>query len=59
MVRQARHEAINHVRGKFGLKEIGEDVKFRMEKDIQKITDQKIEEIDQVLEGKVEELETV
>ena len=59
MVRQARHEAINHVRGKFGLKEIGEDVKFRMEKDIQKITDQKIEDIDQVLEGKVEELETV
>lgn len=59
MIRQARHDAINQVRDKLDAKEIAEDEKFRLEKEIQKITDEKTDEIEKILERKVEELKKV
>ena len=59
MVRQIRHEGISNIRRRFDAKEIGEDVKFRLEKDVQKITDGIMEKIDQLLESKVAELTNV
>jgi ribosome recycling factor len=48
MVRQARHEAMERVQQAFNSKDLGEDEKYRVEEELQKITDefnQKIEEI--------------
>jgi ribosome recycling factor len=59
MIRQIRQEGMNRVRDQFAAKEIAEDQKFRMEKDIQKETDGKIEQADSLLESKVKELTTV
>lgn len=59
MVRQIRQEAMNKVRDQLAAKTIGEDVKFRHEKEIQKETDEKIERVDEILENKVKELTTI
>ncbi len=48
MVRQARHEAMERVQQAFNSKDLGEDEKYRVEEELQKITDEfnrKIEEI--------------
>lgn len=59
MIRQVRHEAINKVRAKLDAKEIAEDEKFRLEKEMQKVTDEKTEEVEKLLERKVGELKQV
>lgn len=59
MIRQIRHEVINNVRRWLAEKEIAEDEKFRLEKEIQKITDEVMEEVEGVLKRKIGELETV
>lgn len=59
MIRQIRQEAMNKVRDQATAKTIGEDQKFRFEKDIQKETDEKVEKADELLENKVTELTTV
>jgi ribosome recycling factor len=59
MIRQIRQEAVNTVRNDFSAKTITEDQKYKMEKDIQKETDDKIVRADELLENKVQELTTV
>ena len=55
-IRQVRHEAMEEIKKQFGAKEIGEDDKERFEKEIQKLTDEKIAEIDSLGKQKEEEL---
>lgn len=59
MIRQIRQDAINEVRHSAQQKEIGEDEKFRLEKEIQKITDEHMEKVESLVSAKVHELETV
>lgn len=56
MIRQIRHEAMAHLKRQFEDKEINEDDKKRLEKDIQTITDEMIAEIDVCREKKEQEL---
>lgn len=56
MVRQGRHEAMNEVKKKVGDKEISEDDEKRLEKEIQKITDEVTEQVDLMGKHKAEEL---
>lgn len=59
MVRQARHEAMNEIKKPFGNaqgKQISEDETKRLEKEIQKITDDTVAEIDAIGKKKEEEL---
>ncbi|MCR4263275.1 MAG: ribosome recycling factor [Candidatus Roizmanbacteria bacterium] len=59
MIRQARQEAMNQVKNQEQNGEISEDEKFRLEKEVQKMTDEKTKEADSILERKVNELETL
>lgn len=59
MMRQIRHEAINDIKHKFEAKEIGEDDKTRIEKEIQTITDEMMTEIEVLREKKEQELREV
>lgn len=56
MVRQVRHEVMSNLKHKFEAKEISEDDKKRLEKEIQTITDEYIAEIDALREKKEKEL---
>lgn len=55
-VRQVRHEAMEETKKKFSVKTISEDDMVRLEKEIQKITDDVILEIDSLGKRKEEEL---
>jgi ribosome recycling factor len=56
MLRQARHEVLSEVKRKFEAKEISEDDKKRLEKEIQTVTDEFMAEIDVLREKKEKEL---
>lgn len=58
-VRQVRHEAMEGIKKKFNNKEISEDDLIRFEKEVQKLTDDTIAEIDALSKRKEEELMTV
>lgn len=59
MIRQVRHEKMNEIKTAFEGKEMGEDDKFRLEQDLQKLTDEFVEKIDEIGKKKEEELMTV
>ncbi|MCJ7741033.1 ribosome recycling factor [Candidatus Microgenomates bacterium] len=59
MVRQIRHEAMNEVKRLFEAKEISEDDKKRLEKEIQTQTDEMMAEIDVMREKKEKELSEI
>lgn len=56
MVRQTRHEAMEEVKKQHNSKIIGEDDLARLEKEIQKVTDDTISQIDEMGKRKEEEL---
>ncbi len=58
-VRQVRHEAMEEIKKRFSAKEISEDDVLRIEKEVQKLTDDTITEIDAFGKRKEEELMTV
>lgn len=59
MIRQVRHEAMSHLKHKFEAKELGEDEKKYMEKEIQMYTDEFIAEIEVMRENKERELKEI
>jgi ribosome recycling factor len=59
MIRQVRHEIMSDLKKKFEAKEISEDDKKRLEKDIQTYTDEFISEIEVLREKKEKELQEV
>lgn len=59
MVRQVRHEVMNELKKKFEAKEISEDDKKRLEKEIQTLTDEMITEIEVLREKKEAELKEI
>ena len=56
MIRQLRGGAMREVRESFEKKEISEDEKFDQEKEIQEITDENIEKIEEIGNKKKQEL---
>lgn len=54
MIRQIRHEAMDHV--KKNAESLGEDEVFRLEKEVQNLTDSRIAEIDNIGKKKEEDL---
>lgn len=58
-VRQVRHEAMEEIKKQFNNKQIGEDDVLRLEKEVQKLTDDTISQIDGFGKKKEEELMTV
>jgi len=56
MVRQIRHEKMAEIKRAFEEKELGEDEKFRLEEELQKITDEFIGKINEMGEKKEAEL---
>jgi len=58
-VRQQRHEAMDDVKKSFNQKQISEDDLLRLEKEIQKLTDDTISEIDSMGKKKEEELMSI
>ena len=56
MARQIRHDAMNSVKKMFGGKEISEEEQRRLEKDIQKITDEIMAQMELLREKKEAEL---
>ncbi len=59
MIRQARHEAMNHLKKQQEAGQLTEDDRKRLEKEVQKITDQMVEQINSLLQRKEEELTTL
>lgn len=59
MVRQVRHEAMADLKRKFEAKEIGEDEKKHLEKEIQTYTDEFMAEIEVMRENKEKELKEI
>lgn len=59
MIRQIRHEAMADIRRKFLAKEMAEDKKTRLEKQIQEITDEMIAEIEVLGGHKAKELMSI
>jgi ribosome recycling factor len=59
MIRQIRHEQMIHYKKAFEAKEINEDDKFRHEEELQKITDEFVDQIDDLYKAKEQELLTV
>jgi ribosome recycling factor len=58
-IRQIRQEKRNEIKRAFESDEISEDAKFRLEKELQEITDEFMEKISQMGERKEAELKTV
>jgi len=58
-IRNIRRDANNHLKDLLRDKEIGEDQLHRAEEEIQKLTDEAIAEVDQLLDRKEEELMTI
>ena len=56
MIRQVRGTELKKIRKAFDEKELGEDEKFAQEKQLQKITDEYVEKIDEIGERKKKEL---
>lgn len=56
MVRQIRHDVMAKIKRAFEVKEIHEDEKFRLEKEIQKMTNEMMEKIEKMRERKEKEL---
>jgi len=56
MIRQIRHEVMSDLKRKFEAKEVSEDDRRRMEKDLQDLTDKYISEIEDLGRRKEEEL---
>lgn len=56
MIRQARHEAMSEIKRQNNGKNISEDEMLRLEKEVQKLTDETIGEIDTLGKKKEEEL---
>lgn len=59
MVRQVRHESMAQLKHKFEAKELGEDEKKHLEKEIQAYTDEFMAEIDMMRENKEKELKEI
>lgn len=59
MMRQVRHDVMSDLKRKFEAKEISEDDKARMEKEIQTLTDEMMAEIDVLREKKEAELNQI
>lgn len=59
MIRQIRHDKMAEIKTSFEEKELSEDEKFRLEEDLQKITDEFVVKIDEMGEKKEQELMTV
>lgn len=59
MVRQVRQEKRNEIKKAFEANEISEDAKTALEEDLQKLTDEFMEKIDELGKRKEEELTTV
>lgn len=59
MIRQVRHEEMADLKRKFEAKEISEDDRKRLEKEIQELTDEFIAEIESLRERKEKELQEV
>lgn len=59
MIRQVRHEAMADLKRKFEAKELGEDEKKHIEKEIQSYTDDFMAEIDMLRENKEKELREI
>jgi len=59
MIRQIRRDKMVEIKRAFEEKELGEDEKFRLEKEVQKITDEFVEKIDKLGEMKEKELLSV
>lgn len=59
IVRQIRQEGMHEIRDKFEKKEISEDEKILQERRLQEITDESIEKIGEVGEGKERELRSL
>lgn len=58
-IRQVRHEAMEEIKKQLNTKQINEDDLLRLEKEVQKLTDETISEIDSLGKKKEEELMTV
>lgn len=59
MIRQIRHEQMSHLKKSFDADEISEDQKIHLEKELQKLTDKMMGEIEVLGEEKERELLTV
>ncbi len=59
MIRQVRHEQMDEVRKNFDNKQINEDEKFNQEKEIQEMTDDFNEKIEEAGQQKEKELSTI
>ncbi len=57
-IRTVRREAIEKVRNLEKEKKISEDEKYKLEEEIQKLTNKYVEELDKLFEGKKKELES-
>ena len=59
MVRQARQEKRSEIKQAFENKEMGEDDKFKLEQDLQELTDEFMKKIEEMGKNKETELKTV
>jgi ribosome recycling factor len=59
MIRQARHEAMEEIEKNFADKQMGEDEKFRFQQDLQKVTDEFNNKIEEIGRKKETELSTI
>ncbi|KKS97593.1 MAG: ribosome recycling factor, ribosome recycling factor [Candidatus Gottesmanbacteria bacterium GW2011_GWA2_43_14] len=59
LVRQVRHDVMSNIKRSFEAKELSEDDKKRLEKEIQDLTDNMMEEIEAMRHKKEEELQQV
>jgi ribosome recycling factor len=59
MIRQVRHEAMEEIEKAFADKQTGEDEKFRSQQDLQKITDEFNNKIEEIGRKKEAELSTI
>ena len=55
MIRQLRHDKMAESKRNFEAKQLNEDEKFRQEQDLQKLTDEFIQKIEEI--GKAKEVE--
>ncbi len=59
MIRQVRHESMESIEQSFVSKQLGEDEKFRYQQDLQKLTDEFNEKIEEMGKKKENELMTI
>ncbi len=56
MLRQVRHDKMVEIKKQFEAKELNEDEKFNLEKELQRLLDEAVEDVDKVGKKKEEEL---